>query len=131
MSFLAKFIIDGKDYNVLESVYALHQPTDEVGKPIGRPRGGKITLKLESDGNTDLFHWMKEPSVTKGGSIIFFKRDAMAKQMVIEFENAFCVDFMERFVADNNAPMITSIVISAQSIKVGSVDFKNLWGVES
>jgi hypothetical protein len=38
---------------------------------------------------------------------------------------------MERFVADNNAPMITSIVISAQSIKVGSVDFKNLWGVES
>jgi len=131
MSFLAKFIIDGKDYNVLESAYALHQPTDRTGKPIGKPTGGKITLTIESNGNTDLFYWMKEPSHTKDGTIIFYKRDAMAQQMVLEFENGFCVDFMERFIADTKDPMKTTIVISAQSIKVGSVDYKNLWGVEA
>ncbi len=130
MSFLAKFIIDGDQYNVLESVYSMHQPTDEVGKPIGRPKGGKISLTMESNGKTDLFHWMKEPSVVKDGTLIFFKRDAMAQQMVLEFKKGFCVEYVERFIADTKDPMKISIVISAQSIKVGNVDFKNLWGVE-
>lgn len=98
MSFLAKFIIDGKDYNVLECVYSLKQPTDETGKPMGRPKGGQITLTVESEGNTDLFHWIKEPSLTKNGTVTFFKRDAMAQQLVLQFSKAFCVAFSERFI---------------------------------
>lgn len=131
MSFLAKLIIDGDQYNVLESVYSMHQPTDEIGKPIGRPKGGKISLTIESNGTTDLFHWMKESSEIKDGSIVFFKRNAMAQQMVLEFKKGFCVDYVERFIADTKDPMKISIVISAQSIKVGNIDFKNLWGVDS
>ncbi len=128
MSFLAKFIIDGKDYNVLESTLSMYQPTDSTGKPLGRPSGGQINLIIESDGSTDLFHWMKEPEHTKDGSVIYFKRDAMAKQTVVEFTKAFCINFTERFVADTKDPMRISITISAQELKVGAVDFKNLWG---
>ncbi len=129
MSFLAKFFIDGKTYNVLESAYALHQPTDEEGKPIGRPKGGKITLTIESDSDTELFHWMKAPEHAKDGAITFFKRDAMAQQKVLQFKNGFCVDYVERFIAETKDAMKTTITISAQSITIGDVDFNNLWGL--
>ncbi len=128
MSFLAKFYLDDKEYNVLECSYALHQPRDGEGRPTGRPKGGQIKLVLESDSDTNLFHWMREPAMTKSGSVVFFKNDAMAHQKVLEFENAFCLDLIERFISDNREPMKTTVVISAQSIKMNGVDFNNLWG---
>ncbi len=131
MSFLAKFIIDGKDYNVLECTYAFHQPSDTTGKPTGRPLGGNITLKVESRGDTDLLHWMTSHSQTKEGFITFFKRDAMSRQLEIHFSKAFCIDYVEHFNALSETPMQIKVNISAQELKVGDVTFENLWGVES
>ena len=130
MSFLAKFFIDGKTYNVLECNYKLHQPVDEVGKPIGRPKGGQITLVIESDSDTEFFYWMKEPNQTKSGTITFFKRDTMAKQKTIEFTNAYCIEYEENFIADDRSPMVTHITISAEQIKLNAIDFSNLWGLK-
>jgi len=129
MSFLSKFQIEGKTYNVLECTYKLHQQTDEVGKPISRTTGGKITLAVESDSDTELFHWAKEPEHAKNGTIIFFKRDTMAKQKILEFTNGFCVEYQENFIADDDSPMVTHITISAQQIKLESEVFENLWGI--
>ncbi len=129
MSFLSKLTVDGKTYNVLECTYEMNQQVDETGKPIGRPRGGRISLAIESDSDTDIFHWMKEPDQTKDGTITFFKRDAMAQQKVLQFTQGFCIDYKEQFIADDEAPMVTTITISAQQIKLGNVDFNNLWGV--
>jgi len=129
MSFLAKFFLDDKEYNILECAYALHQSADNNGRPVGSPKGGQINLVLKSDGETNLFHWMKEPAMSKSGSIVFYKNDAMSHQMVLEFENAFCINLMEKFVANNQEPMKTTLIISAQSIKVNKLEFKNLWGI--
>ncbi len=129
MSFKAKLFIDGKEYTVLECTYKLNQPTDEEGKPIGKPKGGQVSLAVESDSNTELFHWMKEPEHTKDGTITFFKRDTMAQEKVLQFTNGFCIDYEENFIADNDSPMVTHITISAQQLKLGNEDFNNLWGV--
>ena len=129
MSFLAKFFIDGKEYNVLQCNYKLNQPIDEVGKPIGRPRGGQITLAVESTQDTELYYWMTEPNQTKDGTIVFYKRDTMAKQKALDFSKGFCIAYEEDFTADDKEPMITYITISAQTMKLQSIEFKNLWGV--
>ncbi len=128
MSFLAKFFIDGKTYTVLECSYEMNQPVDETGRPISRPLGGQISLAVESDSDTELFHWMKEHEQTKDGTITFFKRDTMARQKMLQFSKGYCIHYKEQFIADDEAPMVINIIISAQQLKLGNVDFNNLWG---
>ncbi len=129
MSFLAKFFIDSKPYNVLECNYSLDQPIDESNKPIGRPRGGLISMVIESEDDTELFHWMQEPEHTKDGTVTFYKRDTMAVQKILKFTNAYCVKYDEHFIAEGKAPMTITITISAQTLKLGDVPFQNLWGL--
>ena len=130
MSFLSKFLIDGKKYNVLECNYSLSQPMDQVNKPIGRPVGGLITLVVESEKDTDLFHWMQDPVHTKNGKVVFYKRNAMANLKVLEFTDAFCVKYDEHFVAETKSPMTITFTISARAIKLGDVPYQNLWGLK-
>ncbi len=130
MSFKAELNIGGKlPYTVLESHYSLNQPIDDANKPIGRPTGGLITLTVESFSDTELFHWMQAPEQTKDGTIIFFKSDAASIQKKLEFTNAYCVKYDEHFVAKGKAPMTITVTISAQTLKLGDVDFNNLWGL--
>ncbi|CAZ94468.1 type VI secretion system tube protein TssD [Zobellia galactanivorans] len=128
MSFLAKLIIDGQDYNVLHCTYNFEQPMDSTGKPAGKPLGGQIMITLESQGKFDLFHWMSSSDQTKDGTIIFYKRDAMSQLQRVEFTKAYCVSLEEEFDAIDDVPMQKRIVISAQSIKIGDMVFQNRWG---
>ncbi|MRX64899.1 type VI secretion system tube protein TssD [Maribacter luteus] len=128
MSFLAKMIIDGQDYNVLHCTYNFEQPMDSTGKPAGKPLGGQIMVTLESQGKYDLFHWMSSPDQTKDGTIIFFKRDAMSQLQRVEFSKAYCVSLEEEFDAIDDIPMQKRIVISAKTIKIGDMTFENRWG---
>ena len=127
MSFLSNLQIDGKEYKVLESSYLLNQPIDRVGKPKGRPEGGKITVTIKSEGKTDLFQWMKESSLAKSGSLTFYKDNAMAILFELKFSNAFCINYTEHFLSTTTKPMTTTITISAQEIDLGGVKFDNLW----
>ena len=128
MSFLAKLIVDGQEYNVLHCTYNFEQPMDHTGKPSGKPRGGQIMITLESQGKFDLFHWMAAPDQTKDGSIIFFKRDAMSRLQEVSFSKAYCVKLTENFDANSSTPMQKRIVISAKTITIGDMNFDNHWG---
>lgn len=128
MSFLAKLNVDGHEYNVLHCTYFFEQPMDNTGKPSGKPLGGQIMITIESQGKFDLFHWMKAPDQTKGGHIIFFKRDAMSQLQKVEFTEAYCVSLEEEFNAINDIPMQKRLVISAKTIKIGDMTFENSWG---
>ena len=79
MSFLAKLHLDGQTYTILQCDYAFDQPMDDTGKPSGKPRGGQISLTIESQGRQDLHLWMNEPEQTKDGALIFYKRDGMSQ----------------------------------------------------
>ena len=128
MSFLAKLIVDGQEYNVMHCIYSFEQPMDHTGKPSGKPRGGQIMITLESQGKFDLFHWMAEPEQTKDGSIVFYKRDAMSRLQEVSFNKAYCVSLEEEFDANDDIPMQKRIVISAKTISIGDMNFENHWG---
>ncbi|QLG46856.1 type VI secretion system tube protein TssD [Costertonia aggregata] len=130
MSFLAKLYVDGVEYNVLHCTYNFEQPIDHTGKPSGKPIGGQITVTLESQGKYDLHHWMAAPEQAKDGTIIFYKRDAMAKLQEVVFKKAYCVSLEEEFDAVDDIPMQKRIIISAQSIQIGDMTFENNWGAE-
>ncbi|QXP52973.1 type VI secretion system tube protein TssD [Cellulophaga sp. HaHa_2_1] len=128
MSFLAKLIVDGQEYNVLHCAYNFEQPMDHTGKPSGKPRGGQIMITIESQGKSDLFHWMMEPEQTKDGAILFYKRDALSRLQEVTFTRAFCVSLEEEFDAIDDVPMQKTIVISATTITIGDMTFENSWG---
>jgi hypothetical protein len=127
MSFLSKFSIDGQQYTVLECSYAFNQPMDSSGNIKGRPKGGQIDLIIESRGDTSLLNWMLSETQVKEGTITFFKRDAMAKLLEIEFSEAFCVSYREQFFSASIKPMQISITISAEKLKIGDQNFMNYW----
>ena len=102
---------------------------DGTGKPSGRPRGGQISVTVESEGRLDIHHWMKEPEQTKDGSVIFYKRDAMSQLQKVEFSKAFCVKLSESFDANSSKPMQKHLIISAQMIKIGDMQYENPWGI--
>ncbi len=129
MSFLAKLIVDGKQYNVLHCLYNFEQPMDATGKPAARPTGGLITATIEADGSYDLLHWMSSPHQTKNGSIVFYKRDAMSKLQEVIFEKGYCVSLEVEFDAVDDSPLQKRIVISAKSLKIGDMTFDNNWGI--
>jgi len=129
MSFKAELNIEGKSYTVLECDYSLDQPIDDTHKPIGRPKGGLITMAVESNDDTELFHWMQEPEHTKDGKIVFYKSDAVSIQKKLEFTKAYCVKYNEHFIAEGKTPMTITVTISAQTLKLGDVPYQNLWGL--
>ena len=127
MSFLAKINIDDDVMNVLECSFSFEQGADHTGRPSQRPRGGQIEVLLESTNKTDFLEWMISPNMTKKGEITFFKRDNLSSLKNVEFSNAYCLRYKEDFSANDNEPLKTRIVISAQKIKVKDTTFENDW----
>ena len=109
MSFKAKLNVAGKDYNVLECSYDLKQEVDASGRPSSVTRGGKISLTVESTGETTLFEWMCNNFERKDGTVTFFKRDTDAKLKELKFSEGYLVYYKEQFDAVDNAPMSESL----------------------
>lgn len=128
MSFLAKLIVDGREYNILHCTYNFEQPTDATGKPAGRPLGGKITATIEADGKYDLLHWMSSPDQTKDGSVVYYKHDALSRLQEVIFKKAYCVSLEVEFDALDDSPLQNHIVISAKNLQIGDMKFDNYWG---
>ena len=115
--------------NVLDCQFSFTQQTDHNGKPAARPRGGAITLLVESDGDTNLFDWMLSNTQTKNGSIVFFRRDALSKLKELRFTDACCVEYTEHFNAADEHPMQIQLVLSARELQLGSVTYTQPWPV--
>ncbi|MDY3318245.1 type VI secretion system tube protein TssD [Riemerella anatipestifer] len=127
MSFLAKLEIDGTTYNVLECKYKFKQNYSETGKPMGLPQGGDIYLRIESKGSPEFFDWMIDPSHTKDGKIIFYRRDAMSKLQEIKFKKAFCVYFSEHFNAIDKEPLQIEMTISTHVFDLNGTVHEKRW----
>jgi len=127
MSFKAKFKVAGKELNVLECSYSLHQEVDATGRPSSITRGGKIKLIVESNQETDLFEWMCNNFERKDGSVVFFKRDSDATLKELKFKEGYLIDFEESFEASETRPMSVAFTISAKEITMGNGTHKNEW----
>lgn len=128
MSFKATLNIEDQELNVLKCKYEISQATDHKGKPSARPRGGVISVLVESDAQTFLFDWATSETQIKSGSITFVKRDTMGKMKRLEFSDAYCVEFSEEFAARGGDPMQIELLLTAREISFGgSSRHKNSW----
>jgi Hemolysin coregulated protein Hcp (TssD) len=127
MSFQAKLKVAGKEVNVLACNYALKQETDATGRPSSITRGGKVTLTVESTGETTFFEWMCNNFERKDGSIVFVKRDTNATLKELNFSEAYLVDYRENFDSTGDSPITETFTLSAKSIELGSGKHENEW----
>ncbi len=129
--------IDGfADREVAAVTYSFNQTIDKENQPAGTPRGGKIVIRVKAlnDGNVDLLHWMTKPSLSKKGSIIFMdSTDTEKKMKSIDFETAYCVDFVEHWEdvqadqKENSLAHWEEITISCKKIVNGPITYENEW----
>lgn len=110
---------------VLECDYEFSQEIDETGKPSATPRGGLIHVTVESNDKTTIAEWMFAKMAFKNGKIEFSLRNSKKKELT--FEDGACISYHESFNSENNLPMILRFTISANTIKLGSTTFTNLW----
>jgi hypothetical protein len=127
MSFKAKLKVAGKELNVLGCHYAMKQETDATGRPSSITRGGKITLTVESNGETTFFEWMCNNFERKDGSIVFVKRDTDATLKELTFKEAYLVDYKENFDSTGENPIVETFTLSAKEIAVGNGTHVNEW----
>ncbi|SEA00007.1 type VI secretion system tube protein TssD [Bizionia paragorgiae] len=127
MSFLSKLTIDDESMNVLKCSFSFEQGADNTGRPSQRPKGGQISILIESTNKTDFLEWMISPNMVKSGEIIFYKRDNLSSLKTIIFKDAYCLKYVEDFDAVSDEPLQTSLVISAKELTVKDTTFRNNW----
>ena len=127
MSFLSKLTIDDESMNVLKCSFSFEQAADNTGRPSQRPKGGQISILIESTNKTDFLEWMISPNMVKSGEIIFYKRDNLSSLKTIIFKDAYCLKYVEDFDAVSDEPLQTSLVISAKELTVKDTTFRNNW----
>jgi len=127
MSFLSQLTIDDDTMNVLKCSFSFEQGADSTGRPSQKPKGGQISVLLESTNKTDFLDWMIAANMTKDGEIVFYKRDNMSSLKTIKFKGAYCLRYQEDFDAVGSEPLRTHIIISAKELSVKSTTFTNNW----
>jgi hypothetical protein len=127
MSFLAKLVLGEKEFVVLTADYEVSQTIGRNNLPNQEPHLGLIRVTVETDNRADLFSWAMAPSMTKSGSIVFFRRDAKSALKTLNFTDAFCVSYREMFDAEGSIPMKANIVISARGIECMGIGRYEAW----
>jgi len=130
--------IDGfADREVASVTYSFSQATDKDNQPAGIPRGGRISLrvKAEDDGNVELLKWMTGKALVKNGSLTFMTaKDIDKKMKSIEFEDAYCVEFVEHWEDVPEGKKLDfplahweDITIVCRKIVNGPITYENEW----
>ena len=138
MAIQGKLKIGGHTYSVVECSYEFSQAIDDTGKPTSRPRGGTITFTMPSTSDDDVFFykWMFNKTEVKAGRFKFvvFSNENKRSYKTVDFVNAYCVGLRDYFNDNDSRLMYTTVTISAEVIKVGSIGsalFSNEWTVGS
>lgn len=120
-----------KERQVIYMHYELNQQTDVEGQPVGRTRGGKITLRVRTpkDGNTDIVEWMCDTNMSKDGEIVIPSL-AGGDLKTIKFSDGFVVSYSETFDRRQELILFEEFTISAKVIKIGSAVHNNNWSLE-
>ena len=111
--------------------YELDQQTDIEGQPVGRTRGGKITLRVRTpkDGNTDIVEWMCDTDMCKNG-VITIPSLSGGDLKTIQFTDGFVVSYSETFDRRQELILFEEFTISAKTIKIGNAVHENNWSIE-
>lgn len=134
MALQGQVTIGGRTYGVVECAYDFSQSLDDTGKPTSRPKGGTITFVIPSTSDDDLFfyNWMFNKTQVYSGIFKFCVYTTRNKQSykTVFFTNAYCVSLKDYFNDNDSKLMYTTITISAEIIRIGTLNsatFTNEW----
>ena len=131
MSFKAILHVSGQNI-VLDYVdLDLNQSVDARSRPASMTRGGTITVEFDTPSDGDMIaDWAANPVKQLDGSITYMNQNQDSVMKTINFYNAYCIEFMERFDGSmSSSNMKTSIKISPERVNIGGVEHDNNWFV--
>ncbi len=111
--------------------YEFEQQTDVEGQPVGRTRGGKITVRVRTpkNGNTDIVEWMCDTNMSKDGVINVPSLEG-GDLKNIYFSDGFVTSYAETFDRRKELVLFEEFTISAKIIKIGNAVHNNSWNVD-
>lgn len=120
----AKFMLDGKTYEVEKFKVKFSQPVDFKGQPQHETFGGKLTVVLNQMADNNLLLWSKTSNMLKNGSLLF-QTDLGITVLRVEFEKAYCITMSRKINAMTGT--LTTLVISPEIVIMNDVAHDNFW----
>ena len=133
-AFHCQLNVGGRKFGIVQCSYAFNQSVDSMGKPVSRPRGGRIVFVLPSRSDEDLFfyRWMFNKTEMESGTFRFVVWSQQNRQSykTVSFRNAYCVGLKDFFNNNDSRLMHITVTLMAEVITIGSNDiaeFNNEW----
>lgn len=129
MAFYSKLLLDGVPFKVLNCEFEFHQALDaNHNKPAQKPSGGLLKITVEGQlGDELILAWMLSNTMTKSGTVLFYKDDSPASLKTIAFKTAYCVEYEEEFDHADEENLQISFTITSKSVSISGGTHKNSW----
>jgi len=127
MAFRSNLNFEGKDYDVLQCDYSFHRDIDLKGRPSSNVYGGRINIEIESTDDSTVLAQMVNQFKPNSGTITFNRGDEEAKMKELSWENGYVIDYTEELDVVGREPMKIKFVISAEKMKMESVEVEQKW----
>lgn len=121
---VAKFQLDGNEYDVEEFKIGFAQPTDYKGQPQHEVRGGRLIVTLTQTADATLYEWAKKSTMQKSG-LITFQTEMSNAVLRVEFTNAYCIR-LSRKTNQSKGSSVT-LAIAPEIVKMNGIEHKNYW----
>jgi len=121
---VAKFILDGKDYQIENFKINFHQPSDFKGQPEHEVKGGQLHITIPQLADNNLYLWAKKSTLVKSGEVVF-QTDLGISVLKINFANAYCINLTREVNSRTGGK--TSLVISPETLSINGVTHENVW----
>lgn len=127
MAFRSNFKFEGKDFDVLQCDYSFHRDIDLKGRPSSNVYGGLIRVEVESTEDTTILAQMVNQFKPNSGTITFNRGDEESKMKELSWENGYVIEYTEVLDVVGREPMKIALVISAEKMKMESVEVEQKW----
>jgi hypothetical protein len=120
----AKFVFDGKEYEVEHFGIGFAQEVDRKGQPQHEMKGGQIYVSLTQSVQDNIYDWAKRENKRKDGKILFQSKTE-GTVLEIVFANANCIRLKHRINAMTGTE--TSLVIAPEKVSLNGITHNNGW----
>lgn len=125
---VVKFFFKESNYILDEFDLCFDQEVNSKGYPDGLPRGGIMTLVLQTPPDDFINEWMQKENLLCDGEIRFLSDKTKIDQsaiLTISFTEAYCVRYKK--IINPSIGLLTTLVISPKTVKIGNEEFENRW----
>ena len=120
----AKFMLDGKIYEIETFKVKFSQPIDYKGQPQHEIKGGQLIIVLTQAPDNNIYLWSKQSTLQKNGEIVF-QTDLGITVLRISFSKGYCITLARN--VNEKAGTTTTLVISPEQVIMNGVEHDNFW----